>query len=81
MFVVTLRPGQLMDLVFDAILYRKKAGLIYRVTRICSTKGTYFENSVCIQSFNHVANSNASLLERKKVFIKDKSSGHNIQAS
>lgn len=41
----------LMYLVFDAILYRKKAGLIYRVTRSCSTKGTLIENlfvySIC----------------------------------
>ena len=29
----------LLYLMFDAILYRKKAGLIYRVTRKCSKKG------------------------------------------
>lgn len=41
-FYVVMFIGQfvLMYLVFDAILYRKKAGLIYRITRSCSTKGT-----------------------------------------
>lgn len=38
-FYIALFLGQfvLMYLVFDAILYRKKAGLIYRLTRSCST--------------------------------------------
>lgn len=42
-FYVVMFLGQfvLMYLVFDAILYRKKAGLIYRVTRSCSTKGNH----------------------------------------
>ena len=41
-FYVVMFLGQfvVMYLVFDAILYRKKAGLIYRITRSCSTKGT-----------------------------------------
>lgn len=40
-FYVVIFLGQfvVMYLVFDAILYRKKAGLIYRLTRSCSTKG------------------------------------------
>jgi len=42
-FYVVMFIGQfvLMYLVFDAILYRKKAGLIYRITRSCSTKGDH----------------------------------------
>ena len=39
-FYIVLFLGQFafMYLVFDAILYRKKAGLIYRLTRRCSSK-------------------------------------------
>lgn len=39
-FYIALFLGQFafMYLVFDAILYRKKAGLIYRLTRNCSSK-------------------------------------------
>ncbi|KAL9980734.1 hypothetical protein ACROYT_G009370 [Oculina patagonica] len=48
-FYVVIFLGQfvVMFLVFDAILYSKKAGLIYRFTRSCSTKGdlSNIENS------------------------------------
>ncbi|KAJ7374009.1 hypothetical protein OS493_009337 [Desmophyllum pertusum] len=48
-FYVVIFLGQfvVMYLVFDAILYRKQAGLIYRFTRTCSTKGdrSNIENS------------------------------------
>lgn len=39
-FYIVLFLGQFafMYLVFDAILYRKKAGLIYRLTRSCSSE-------------------------------------------
>jgi len=39
-FYIVLFLGQFafMYLVFDAILYRKKAGLIYRLTRSCSSQ-------------------------------------------
>lgn len=42
-FYVVIFLGQfvVMYLVFDAILYTKKAGLIYRLTRGCSSKGTF----------------------------------------
>lgn len=42
-FYVMIFLGQFvfLYLVFDAILYRKKAGLIYRITSNCSTKGDH----------------------------------------
>lgn len=44
-FYVILFIGQfvLLYMVFEAVLYRKKAGLIYRITRSCSTKGGHLD--------------------------------------
>lgn len=46
-FYIGLFLGQFVFLyfVFDAILYHKKAGLIYRVTRsFCTNKGNYYSS-------------------------------------
>ena len=41
----------LLYMVFEAVLYRKKAGLIYRITRSCSTKGKFYRLSLIFSAF------------------------------
>ena len=49
-FYIVLFLGQFafMYLVFDAILYRKKAGLIYRLTRSCSSQKGTLRRTYCL---------------------------------
>ena len=51
-----------MYLVFDAILYRKKAGLIYRLTRSCSAdKGNLSDYFIAI-SFSYITHAEAQAI-------------------
>jgi len=51
-----------MYLVFDAILYRKKAGLIYRLTRSCSAdKGNLSDYFIAI-SFSYIIHAEAQVI-------------------
>lgn len=63
-FYIALFLGQfvLMYLVFDAILYRKKAGLIYRLTRSCSAdKGNLSDYFIAI-SFSYITHAEAQAI-------------------
>ena len=51
-----------MYLVFDAILYRKKAGVIYRLTRSCSAdKGNLSDHFIAI-SFSYITHAEAQAI-------------------
>ena len=56
-----------MYLVFDAILYRKKAGLIYHLTRSCSTdKGSLSDYFIAI-SFSYIIRAEAQAIIQTKL--------------
>ena len=48
-------------MVFEAVLYRKKAGLIYRITRSCSTKGKFYRLCLIFSEFFRTVDKNVKI--------------------